>query len=273
MTPESRRRRGRLAGIARRRGGVIISAMMRLVRGTPVVRALASAIAAVLLLCGAIPLLGYPLLRLDAASYGSAIGDAHRECGGDPIPARGGCWSAAPARVIISGVDAQSGASFVVVDVTGQPATREDFVSTPPQLGVGTTLTARYWHDSIAELTLTPPGGNAAPFAMPTRDNPAYRAAQLPTAATLLVLVGVAGLLVWGRPLLDDVRRWRNRGREAEEIAATLRESGDAATRNRGLARYGMDLHDADAVELRGERSAPRQAPAAGGTGWNVRSR
>jgi hypothetical protein len=250
--------------------------MMRLVRGTPVVRAVASAIAGLLLLCGLVPLAAYPLLRLDAAGYQSAIGDVARECKGDPIPARGGCWSAAPARVTISGADAQTGASFVVVDSKGQPAAREDFVTAPPApIGVGTTLTARYWHESIAVLMLPAATKGAAPLSLPTRDNPTYRATDLPTGGALLALLGAAGLLVWGRPLLADVRAFRERRRQA---ADPVPQPTSTPTAGLGLKRYGIDLQTAtepEDVVLTGHRAAPANPTAApgagGGKGWNVR--
>ena len=265
--------------------------MVRLVRGTPVVRGVATAIAAILGLCGLIPLLAYPLLRLDASSYSTAIGDAAKECAGDPIPARGGCWSAAPARVTVSGVDADSGAAFAVVEVGGQPSVREDFVSPPPpDVAVNATLTARYWHDSIAELLLPPAAKGADPLVLPTRDNPVYRAASFPTASAVLFAVGLAGLLFWGRPLLADVRDWRNRRRAQAEAYAAIADSTRAATLNRGLARYGITLRNADLgddVELTGRRSVPpppqpQAAPPAqpahpaqqqdgGGPGWSIR--
>lgn len=256
--------------------------MMRRVRGTPLVRCAATAIATILGICGLVPLLGYPLLRLDAASYQGAIGVAAGQCAGNPIPARGGCWSAASARVTISGVDAQAGTSFVVVDVAGQPATREDFVAAPQAaVTVGTAVTARYWHEAIAELVLAPAAKGAAPAVLPTRDNPSFRATQLPTASALLLLVGAAGLLVWGRPLLDDVRRLRDRRRQDAEARAAVRDSAYAAGRNRGLARYGITLPATDEeVVLTGRRdAAPRTPPPAptagdqGGTGWSVRPR
>jgi hypothetical protein len=252
----------------------MISAMMRLVRGTPVVRGLASAIALLLGVCGIVPVAAYLLLRLDAAGYESAIGNAARECHGDPIPARGGCWSAASARVVITGVDAESGATFLVVEVAGQPATREDFVSTPPAgIAVGTTLTARYWHGDIATMLVSGADRAKPPVALPTRDNPGFRAQSLPVAGALLVLLGLGGLLVWGRPLLDDVRALRARRRNQAEAEIAVRESAIDPGVNRGLARYGMD------VVLTGHRAtpaAPTPAPPAptqsqGGEGWNVR--
>jgi hypothetical protein len=252
----------------------MISAMMRLVRGTPVVRGLASAIALLLGVCGIVPVAAYLLLRLDAASYEPAIGNAAKQCQGDPIPARGGCWSAAAARVVITGVDAQSGAAFVVVEVAGQPAMREDFVSAPAAgIAVGTTLTARYWHDSIATLQLAGADKAKPPTALPTRDSPSFRAQSLPVGGALLVLLGLGGLLVWGRPLLDDVRALRARRRNQAEAEIAVRESAINPAANRGLARYGMD------VVLTGHRATPTSPtpapPAAtqsqGGEGWNVR--
>ena len=265
---------------------MIISGMVRLVLGTPVVRCVASVFAAILAVCGLVPLVTYPLLRLDASSYGGAIGVAAKECAGDPIPARGGCWSAAPARVTITGVDGQSGLAYVVVDVPGRPATREDFVSAPPGVvAVGTTLTARYWHGDVAELVVLPAAKGAAPLVLPTADNPAYRATQLPVAGAVLLAVGAGGLLLWGRPLLGDVRDWRRRRRAHDEAELEIRESSRTATLNRGLARYGITLRSDDAgdhVELtgRGDRRPqpqpqpqPPTAPNAeqGGKGWSVR--
>ncbi|HZS15953.1 MAG TPA: hypothetical protein VFC09_15275 [Candidatus Dormibacteraeota bacterium] len=260
MTAVSRRRRGRLAAAEGAAGGVMITAMMRLVRGTPVVRCLASAMAAILLLCGLIPIGAYGLLRLDAAAYAGAIGDRAKECPGDPIPARGGCWSAAPVRVTVSGVDAQTEASFVVVDAPGAPPAREDFVITPPvRIATGTTLTARYWQASIAELLLPAGDAGAAPTALPTRDNPQYRAQTVPVASALLTLVSIGGLLVWGLPLVDDLRQLRRRRRMQAEAEAEALESLRAAGQNRGLARYGIDLGaagPADGVVLTGHRAA-----------------
>jgi len=251
--------------------------MMRLVRGTPLVRAVATAMAALLVLSGIVPMVAYPLLRIDAASYESAIGNPGRECPGDPIPARGGCWSAAAARVTVRGVDAQTTATFVVVAVANQPATREDLVTTPPaQIGVGTALTARYWHDSVAMLVLPAATRSAQPVALPTRDNPTYRAQDLPTGSAVVLLVGLGGLLVWGRPLLDDMRAWRERKRHAAQAEIEARESTSSPTFGRGLARYGIDLQVAtatapdDDVVLTGHRDATADTAEAG---WNVRQR
>lgn len=264
-------------------GGVIINGMVRLVRGTPVVRCVASLFAAILAVCGLVPLLMYPLLRLDASSYAGAIGVAAKECAGDPIPARGGCWSAAAARVTITGVDGQTGLAYAVVDVGGQRATREDFVSAPPGVvGVGAVLTARYWHGDVAELLVPPAAKGAAPVVLPTADNPAYRATRFPVAGAVLLAVGAGGLLLWGRALLDDVRGWRRRRRAQVEAELEIRQSSHTATLNRGLARYGITLRSDDAddhAELtgRGDRR-PQQQPSTppageqGGKGWSVRA-
>jgi hypothetical protein len=242
----------------------MISAMLRLVRGTPVVRGIATAMAAVIVLCGAVPLLAYPLLRLDAAGYETAIGSAAKECSGDPIPARGGCWSAAPARVTVSGADVQRGVSFVVVDVPGQPGTREDFVTPPPNpIAVGATLTARYWHDTIAVLMLPGADRSKPPLALPTRDNPSYRVTSLPVGGALLFLAGGAGLLTWGLPLLDDVRRYRERRRHAAAAEIAVRDSTSSPTFGRGLARYGFDVGGApEDVVLTGRRADTEETPA-----------
>jgi hypothetical protein len=258
--------------------------MLRLVRGTPVVRMVLTALSVLLTVWGLIALAMYPLLRLDAAAYEMAISSAAAECRGDPIPARGGCWSAAPARVTVTGVDRRSGTdvAFVVVDVHNMPAMRADLVdaSHAAALTVGTALTVRYWHEDLAMLVVPAPAKGAAPLTLPTRDNPTYRAATLPAGDALTLLAGVAGLLVWGRPLLDDVRAWRQRRRdEADDgIDTTPMSFG-----HRGLARYGIDLPDAppppmphDDVMLTGRRAIPplpRQAAPQqeDDRGWKIR--
>jgi hypothetical protein len=264
----------------------MIGAMMRLVRGTPVVRLVLSAFAVLFTLWGAIPLALYPLLRLDAAGYARAITDPGAECKGDPIPARGGCWSAAPARVTITGVDHRGGGdvAYVVVDVRGQQPLRADLVDATRADLISTrmTLTARYWHGDVAVLVL-PASGKSAPIALPTRANPEYRAAQLPVGDALTALLGVVGLLVWGVPLLADVRAFRARRRDA---AATRWDDDHGATAQtfgeRGLARYGIDLHTApprrtalaSETELTGRRDRPPQTEsgvAGGDKGWNIR--
>jgi hypothetical protein len=240
-------------------------------------------VAVIFTLWGLVPLAMYPLLRLDAAGYEKAIGDPTAQCAGDPIPARGGCWSAAPARVTIAGIDRQSGADvgFVVVDVGSLPAVRADLVDTSRAAGiaVGTTLTVRYWHEHLSMLVLPAQAKGAPPLTLPTRDNPSYRAAGLPVGDALTMLFGVAGLLVWGRPLLDDARGWRDRWRKQRDddsIATTPMNLG-----RRGLARYGLDLpagtSPADDVVLTGRRATPPPPPPAtteqqnADTGWKVR--
>ena len=263
--------------------------MLRLVRGTPVVRVVLSAVAVIFTVWGLIALAMYPLLRLDAGSYEKAIGSPAAECSGDPIPARGGCWSGAAGRVTVSGIDRQSGAdiAFVVVDVRKLPAVRADLVDTThiAALPVGTTLTVRYWQDHLSMLVLPAAAKGAAPLTLPTRDSPSYRATSVPVADALTLLFGVAGLLVWGRPLLDDVRTWLQR-RSGERDG-----SGDTtpmAFGRRGLARYGIDLPAApqtppgDDVVLTGRRATPQTAqpaptppapaqPQEGDKGWKIR--
>src|SRR5437867_2947391 len=221
--------------------------MTRWVRGTPQVRAIATVFATLFVVFSVWPLAAYPLLRLDAASYQAAIGDKAKQCAGDPIPARGGCWSAAPARVTIAGVDADSGATFAVVAVNGQPATRADLVDPPPPgtIAVGDTLTVRYWHGDVAMLVLDAPSKGAVFTLLATRANPVYREGQFPTGSALTFLLGVAGLLVWGRPLLDDVRGYRERKRRDAAAEADAREATSSPTFGRGLARYGIDLKGA----------------------------
>jgi hypothetical protein len=246
----------------------MIRSMMRLVRGTPVVRMVLSVLAALFTVWGAVALAGYPLLRLDAAAYEHAIGDASARCAGDPVPARGGCWSAVPARVTVSGVDGSSGTpiAFAVVDMPHSAAMRADLLDASHlgALPTGTRLTVRFWHDRLSMLVV-PAATGAAPLLLATRDSPTYHATALPVGDALTLLLGVAGLLVWGRPALDDVRTWRERRRPQ-------REGGDAdvtALGRRGLARYGIDLPGTggDDVQLTGQRTAPQES----GAGWNVR--
>jgi hypothetical protein len=263
-------------------------AMMRLVRGTPVVRAVLAAVAAIFALWGLVAVAMYPLLRVDAASYERAAGSAAAECPGDPIPARGGCWSAAPARVTISGVDHSGGAdvAFVVVAVQGQAARRADLVDATriAALPTGTTLSARWWHEDIAVLALPGASTGAAPTLLPTRDNPSYRATRLPIGDAVTLLLGAGGLLLWGRPLLADVREWRARRRGDSDGAGDDSAAGPAADGEdvtsapgfgRGLARYGIDLRTTE-VTLTGQRATPPSTkPGAttkpGGSGWNIR--
>jgi hypothetical protein len=266
----------------------MISTMMRLVRGTPVVRMVLTAVAVLFTLWGLLPLAAYPLLRLDAASYEKAIGDAAAECPGDPIPARGGCWSAAPARVTVTGIDRQSGAdiAFVVVNVRALPAVRADLADTSrgAAITVGTALTVRYWRDSVSMLVLPAPTRQAQPITLPTRDSPSYRATGLPVGDALTLLLGVAGLLVWGRPLLDDVREWREQRRAKRDDGDEGIDATPMTFGRRGLARYGLDLPaaspapPADDVVLTGRRATPppAEAPAPaphqdGGSGWKIR--
>ncbi|HEV7680225.1 MAG TPA: hypothetical protein VGQ42_16810 [Candidatus Dormibacteraeota bacterium] len=280
--------------------------MLRLVRGTPVVRALVSLAAVVLVLSGAIPLLLYPLLRLDAGSFSGAIRDLHAQCAGNAIPARGGCWSAAPARVIISGVDT-SGAStvgFVVLEVKGEPSVRADFVDHPGVDGVarGTAVTARYWHGDVAMVVLAGAGKGAPALMLETRDSPAFRASQFPAASLVSLLLGGAALAVWGMPLLADVREWRRRRRDDGYGDAELRAVAQSPAVANRLARYSLGTAPTPArapgpassaapaatpapeTTLTGRRDwpppapsprpdpvQPQGAPQHGGSGWNIR--
>jgi hypothetical protein len=264
--------------------------MLRLVRGTPVVRALVSLAAVVLVLSGAIPLLLYPLLRLDAGSYSGAILNPRGQCAGNAIPARGGCWSAAPARVTVSGVDTGGvdAVGFVVLEVKGQPAVRADFVAHPSTGGVaeGTVVTARYWHGDVAMVVLPVAARGARPVMLETRDSPAYRASQFPAASFLSLVLGAAALVVWGAPLLDDVRAWWRRRRDGVLADAEMRAVAQSPAVAHRLAQYSLGTGATPAHEttLTGRRDWPPPAdaprpdpvqplgtPQQGGSGWNVR--
>jgi hypothetical protein len=261
--------------------------MVRLVRGTPVVRALVSLAAVVLVLSGAIPLLLYPLLRLDAGSYSGAILDPHAQCAGNAIPARGSCWSAAPARVTVSGVDTtgSSAVGFVVLEVSGQPAVRTDFVDHPSVdgLATGTAVTARYWHGDVAMVVL-PASKGAQPLLLETRDSPAYRAAQFPAGSFVSLALGGGALAFWGLPLLADVREWRRRRRDDVLADAEMRAVAHSPAVAHRLAQYSLGTASAPETTLTGRRDWPPPAPAdrpdpvqpqgapqQGGAGWNVR--
>jgi hypothetical protein len=223
----------------------IIGAMSRPLRLPPLVRAPLTLVSLVLLLAGGITLAVFPFLVADATAYRQAIGDPARECAHNPIPASGGCWSAAAAKVVITGVDhLDSGdVQYLVVAVPGHIAVRENLVpgAHATGIGVGTTVTVRYWHSDIAQI-LPPVDHGAAVVALATRDSPTYRTAQFPIGSAIVAGLGVAGLIGFGVPLFFDVQRWRRRRRIDAEAEAAAREATTMPGFGRGLLRYGMSL-------------------------------
>jgi hypothetical protein len=217
----------------------------------------------VLVLSGAIPLLLYPLLRLDAGSFSGAIRDAHAQCAGNAIPARGGCWSAAPARVIISGVDTSGAGAigFVVLEVNGEPSVRADFVAHPSVDGFarGTAVTARYWHGDVAMVVLPAATKGAQPQLLETRDSPAFRASQFPTGSFVSLALGAAALVVWGLPLLADGRDWRRRRRDDQDADAEARAVAQSPAVAHRMARYSLGTDPAPAATA---TPTPTPAPA-----------
>ena len=219
--------------------------MSRLLRLPPLVRAPLTLVSIVLLLAGGIPVAVFPFLVADANAYRQAIGDPARECAHNPIPTSGGCWSAATAKVIITGVDHldTGDVEYLVVAVPGREAVRENLVAGVPATGldVGTTVTVRYWHSDLAQI-LPPVDRGAAVVTLATRDNPTYRTAQYPTGSAIAAGLGVVGLLGFGVPLFFDVRRWRRRRRIDAAAEAAARAATTMPGFARGLLRYGMSL-------------------------------
>jgi len=230
----------------------------------PLVLAPLTAISFVLLLGGGIPVVAFPYASADAATYRQAIVDPAHQCAGNPVPAANGCWSAAGARVTITGVDhLDSGdVAFLVVQPNGGDAVRENLVEGERTTGidVGNTVTVRYWHADIAEVL--PPAAAGIPQAvLATRDNPLYRTAHFPTGSAVTAVLGSLGLLGFGVPLGFAVRRWRRRRRIEAEADAAAREATSRPDFGRGLARYGMSFAPATPAP------APTPAPEATLTG------
>ena len=247
--------------------------MSRLLRLPPLVRAPLTAVSLVLLLAGGVPVAAFPFLAADAGAYRQAIGVHSSECAKDPVPTAGNCWSAAPARVTITGVDQlESGAvAYLVLQVAGREPVREDLLggALPKDVELGTKLTVRYWHSDIAEVV-------TASQTLPTRDNPAYRAAHFPGADAAVVVFAILGLIAFGVPLYGDVQEWRRRKRLDSEL-----DTAPGALR--GLARYGMTLEPAPTevpetppaaeATLTGENAWPAKPDVVpGGAGWNIRA-
>jgi hypothetical protein len=220
-----------------------------MLRLPPIIRAPLTLVAAVLLLVGGIPVALFPFLYMDAGHYRQAVGVAAAECAHDPIPARGGCWSAASARVTITGVDhTDSGdLAYLVLQIPGRQPVRENLVDTRQAVGmeVGTAVTVRYWGDAIAQVL--PPVDKSRPqLVAPTRDNPSYRAAHFPGGSAVAAVLGVVGLALFGVPLIGDARRWRRRRELDRQLEQATRDAAARPDFAQGLRRYGMSLHPED---------------------------
>lgn len=211
--------------------------MSRLLRLPLLARIPIALVSAILLIVGAVPVATYPFYAADARNYEGAIGQPARECPHDPIPAAGSCWSAAQARVTITGVDhtVSNSIAYLVLQVAGQQQVRENLLGTaavPAGIDDGITVTVRFWGSRISQV-LPPVDKGAAPIVWETGDNPSYRAGSFPTDAAVTAVIGLLGLLGFGLPLIDDVKRWRRR----RQIEAEAELAGREALRKRELLR------------------------------------
>jgi hypothetical protein len=263
--------------------------MTRLTRLPLHVRGAVALLSLTLLLWSGIPVLLFPFAALDASHYRTAIVTPAARCAGDPVPAPGGCWSSAAARVTITGsdhLDSGEVVDYAVVEVPGRDPVREDLVSAAgfELLGVGQPVSVRYWGSAIADI-VPPTAAHAAPLLLATRDNPSYRTRAFPVSDAMALVLALCGVVLFGVPLLGDAQRWRRRRRIEEEAEAAARDALSSRGFGRGLARYGMEPvavpaaapaavpeePEAPHVVLSGEREQPR-GTVPGGAGWNIRT-